>query len=63
MTKLLSVKEAAELLAIKPPTIRVWLSKRRLPFVRCGRAIRIPSDAIVRFIAANTVPENMEGRR
>jgi len=57
MTKLLSVKETAEMLAVKVPTVRVWLSKRRLPFVRCGRSIRVPQDAVVRFIEKNTVPE------
>jgi excisionase family DNA binding protein len=55
MTKLLSIREAAEMLAIKPATIRAWLYRRRLPYVRCGRAIRIPADAIARFIERNTI--------
>lgn len=54
---LLSVNEAAEILGLKPSTIRAWLLRRRnLRFVRCGRAIRIPAEAIDRFIAENTVP-------
>jgi len=60
MSKLLSIKEASELLALKPATIRAWLYRRRLPCVRCGRAIRVPADAIARFIERNTVPAREE---
>jgi excisionase family DNA binding protein len=56
MQKLLSVTEAADALALKPATIRAWLLRRKLPRVNCGRAVRIPSDAIERFIRDNTVP-------
>jgi len=56
MTQLLTVKQAAELLGLKVATIRVWLYRRRLPCVRCGRAIRVPADAIARFIEENTIP-------
>ena len=56
MHKLLSVAEAAEALALKPATIRAWLLQRKLPRVNCGRAVRIPADAIAAFIKANTIP-------
>jgi excisionase family DNA binding protein len=61
MPKLLSVKEASELLALKPATIRAWLLRRKLPRVNCGRAVRIPADAIAQFIERNTIPAR-EGR-
>jgi excisionase family DNA binding protein len=54
--KLLSVVEASEVLAVKPATIRAWLAKRKLPRVNCGRAVRIPADAIAQFIERNTIP-------
>jgi excisionase family DNA binding protein len=56
MTKLLSVKEASEALGLKPATIRAWLLRRRLPRVNCGRAVRIPAEAITDFIERNTIP-------
>lgn len=56
MKKLLTVTEAATELGIKPSTIRAWLARRRLPRVNCGRAVRIPADAIAQFIERNTVP-------
>jgi excisionase family DNA binding protein len=56
MSKLLSIKEASEILALKPATIRAWLLRRKLPRVNCGRAVRIPADAIADFIERNTIP-------
>jgi excisionase family DNA binding protein len=56
MNKLLSIKEASEMLALKPATIRAWLAKRKLPRVNCGRSVRVPLEAVERFIAENTIP-------
>jgi excisionase family DNA binding protein len=56
MQRLLSVCETADRLGLEPGTIRAWLLRRKnLPFVRCGRAVRIPAEAVERFIAANTI--------
>jgi excisionase family DNA binding protein len=60
MSKLLSIKEASELLALKPATIRAWLLRRKLPRVNCGRAVRIPAEAVERFIQENTIPAKAE---
>jgi len=54
--QLLTVREAADRLALKEGTVRLWLAQRRLPVVRCGRAIRIPLQAIEEFIQSNTIP-------
>lgn len=57
MTKLLTVTQAAAELGLKPATIRAWkLRKKNLPFVRCGRAVRVPAEAIAQFIERNTIP-------
>ena len=62
MTKLLSVKDASEALGLKPATIRAWLLKRKLPRVNCGRSVRIPAEAIAKFIEQNTIPAREERR-
>ena len=64
MKTLLTVKEAAEELAIKPSTVRAWIAKRKLPRVNCGRAVRIPAEAVAEFIERNTIParEQRNGR-
>jgi excisionase family DNA binding protein len=53
--RLLTVREAAERLALREGTIRLWLSRRRLPKVRLGRAVRIPADAVEEFVRSRTI--------
>jgi excisionase family DNA binding protein len=63
MTQLLTVKQAADALGLKPATIRAWkLRRKNLPFVRCGRAVRIPAEAIAQFIEQNTIPAKDDRR-
>jgi excisionase family DNA binding protein len=62
MQKLLNVKEASEMLAVKPATVRAWLLRRRLPHVKVGRAVRIPSESIVDLIRRNTIPAREPSR-
>ena len=64
MGKLLTIAEAAEALGLRPSTIRAWLLRRRLPRVNCGRAVRVPANAIAEFIERNTIPprEDRRGR-
>ena len=47
---LVSIREAAERLAISTATIRRWVAQRRLPAVRLGRAVRIRESDIVALI-------------
>jgi excisionase family DNA binding protein len=51
---LLTVAQAAERLAVRPSTIRSWLSKGVLPRTKCGRCTRISADAIDAFIVVHT---------
>lgn len=55
MTKLLTVKEAAEALRIKSSTVRSWIHKKQnLEVVKVGRAVRIPASSLRAFIRSNT---------
>jgi len=52
--KLLSVKEVAEALSIAPKTVYMWRWKRRnLPFIKLGKALRISSKDLRKFIDAH----------
>ena len=62
MTQLLTVKQAADALGLKVATIRAWVARRKLPRVNCGRAVRIPAEAIAEFIERNTIPAREERR-
>jgi excisionase family DNA binding protein len=63
MKNLLTVAEAADALNIKVATVRAWLAQRKLPRVNCGRAVRVPGEAIttsssaIRFLPRMNVDE------
>jgi excisionase family DNA binding protein len=53
--RLLSVEEAADYLGISPGTMRNWLSRRRVEYVKVGRLTRVSQAALDRYVAVNTV--------
>jgi excisionase family DNA binding protein len=50
--KLLTVKEAADLLKVKPQWVYGMLHGSGLPFIRLGRQIRIDEDALEQWLTA-----------
>jgi excisionase family DNA binding protein len=48
--------QAAAYLGCTPKTLRVWTSKRRIPFVRVGRLVRFRKKDLDDFLDANHVP-------
>lgn len=53
--RLLTVAQAAELLATSDSFPRRLIAERRIRFVRVGRHVRIPESALREFIRAGTV--------
>jgi excisionase family DNA binding protein len=53
--RLLTVAQAAELLATTDSFPRRLIAERRIRFVRVGRHVRIPESALAEFIDARTV--------
>lgn len=53
---LLTVPETAELLRLKPSTIRAWVCQRRIPYVKLGRLVRIKRSDAEALIQASVVP-------
>jgi excisionase family DNA binding protein len=62
-SRFITVKEAASLLGLAEVTLRVWLAKRRLEYIRIGRAVRIPVAEITRLVDEGTIPAVSNGRR
>jgi excisionase family DNA binding protein len=59
--RLLTIAEAARMLALRPGTLRSWCYQRRLSRVRVGkRSVRIPLSEIRRIIAEGTEPMTAE---
>lgn len=54
-SSLLTVAEVAKRLGLSERTVRAWIAQRRLTFVRCGRAVRVPSECVEAFIVTNTI--------
>jgi excisionase family DNA binding protein len=55
--KLYRVPEAADLLAVKPATIRKWILLRTIGVVHLSRrAVRVPASEITRIVSTGFVP-------
>jgi excisionase family DNA binding protein len=50
---LLTVKEAANFLAISTSTLYGWVYQRRIPFVKLGRALRFELPELQKYIQSN----------
>jgi excisionase family DNA binding protein len=53
--RLLTVREAAQYLAISASTLYGWVWQRRIPFVKVGRAVRFDLVELEEFVDANRV--------
>ena len=54
--RLLTIFEAADRLGIRPITLRMWATKRKIARCKIGRAVRIPESEIERIIQVSTIP-------
>ena len=56
-TKLISIREAANRLGLKESTIRKYILKRQIAYVKPSvRAVRIPIEELERILAAGLRP-------
>jgi len=51
--RLLTVQDAAQMLAVSVSTLYGWVWQRKIPFVKMGRALRFSLDDLEKFIEAN----------
>ena len=58
----LTVKETSQALGLAEVTIRAWIARRRIGYVRLGRSVRIPLSEVQRLLEAGTVPPRPETR-
>jgi len=59
----LDIKAAAELLGIKPSTIRAWCLRKKLPYFKAGRCVRFRREWIEQFIEQNTTHPTSDRKR
>ncbi len=62
--RLHSAESAAELLGVRPSTIRSWWSTGRLPRLKIGRLSRVRESSLIALIGREdtTEPKAREGR-
>lgn len=60
---LLTIAEASAILRLRPSTLRAWVLRRKLPYCKVGRLVRIRRTDVEHLIAASVVParENAKG--
>ena len=51
-----SLPEAADRLGLSVKTLRMWVWRRSIDYVKIGRCIRISDDTINKIIERGTVP-------
>ena len=60
MADLLTISEAADLLRLRPSTVRAWLLRRKLPYCKVGRLVRIRRSDVEALINSSIVPARRE---
>jgi excisionase family DNA binding protein len=55
---LMNLDEAAALLRLKPSTMRAWVLRRKIPFVKLGRRVLFRRSDLEALIASSLVPAN-----
>lgn len=53
---LLTIGEASAILRLRPSTLRAWILRRKLPYCKVGRLVRIRRGDVDALIAASIVP-------
>jgi excisionase family DNA binding protein len=61
--KLLTIEQAADLLGMRPVTVRLWAATHRIGRVKLSRAVRIPESEVNRLIERNLIPALPERER
>jgi len=56
MATMLTISEAARALGVRPATIRSWIWKRQIEYVKVSRSVRIPATVVQQIIKNGTRP-------
>ena len=54
--KLKSLAQAAAELGVTVNTLRAWIYRRKVPYLKIGRCVRVSEETIERIIERGTVP-------
>jgi len=55
--RLLNITESARILNLKPSTLRAWILRRKIAYVKLGeKAVRIREEDLLKLVENGTVP-------
>ena len=58
LPKLLTYLEVADAFRVKPQTVRNWVSKKQIPYIKIGVKVRFKPEDIIEYIqAAREAPQ------
>ena len=60
-SRLMSLPQAAEELGVTVNTLRAWVYRRKIGYVKVGRSVRVSEATIQKIIDRGTIPA-LEGR-
>lgn len=60
MEKLLNYQEAADYLQIAENTLRVWVSRGRVPYTKIGRTVRFTQEQINQIVESGSRPVKVQ---
>jgi excisionase family DNA binding protein len=58
--QLLTVVEVSKLLGVTTSCIRAWIGRRKIPFHKINRMVRIRMSTVIRLLAETEVPARPE---
>ena len=59
-SELLTIAEAAAMLRLRPSTVRAWILRRKVPYCKVGRLVRIRRADVEAIVAQSLVPARPE---
>ena len=62
MSRMLTPPQAAEALGVSIHTVRFWIYRRKIDFVKIGRSVRVSEATVQKIIDRGTMPA-LEDRR
>jgi excisionase family DNA binding protein len=60
---MLTVSEAARILGLQESTLRAWVMRRRIDYLKLGRSIRIEQAEIDRLLEQARVPRKVKATK
>ena len=58
----MNTEEFAAAVGMKPSTVRQWIWRRKVEYVRIGRSIRFRPETVEKIIREGTVPAREDSR-